>query len=94
MKKGKNVLLVKAPIGKRVSLENYFLLGDFGVRVNGCEAVITKKPEKLAFGSVVHQGLPFYGANITYKLPLDVTRDGELVIRSDLYRGALIRGAS
>ena len=90
LKKGKNELLVKAPIGGRVSLENYFLLGDFGVRVNGCEAVITKKPEKLAFGSVVHQGLPFYGANITYQLPLDVTRDGELVIRSDLYRGALI----
>ena len=90
LRKGKNELLVKAPIGKRVSLENYFLLGDFGVAVNGCDARITQKPEKLCFGSVVGQGLPFYGANVTYRLPLETNADGELVIRSELYRGALI----
>lgn len=89
IRKGKNELIVKAPLGKRVSLENYFLLGDFGVRVEGSIATVTKKPEAIAFGSVTTQGFPFYGAALTYTLPLE-TPACALAVRTDAYNGALI----
>ena len=90
IRKGRNELIVKAPLGKRVSLENYFLLGKFGVRVEGCESTVTAFPETLAFGSVTHGGFPFYGANITYKIPFEIEADSDIVIKAELYKGALI----
>ena len=90
IRKGRNVLIVRAPLGKRVSLENYFLLGMFGVRVEGCQSTVTALPETIAFGSVTHQGLPFYGANITYHLPFEAESDCDVTLACELYRGALI----
>lgn len=87
--KGTNELIVRAPISKRVSLENMFLLGSFGVRVEGRKAVVTALPDKLAFGSVTDQGLPFYGAEITYKLPFECD-GGDIRITQDYYCGAVI----
>lgn len=86
---GRNELIVRTPISQRISLENMFLLGDFGVRVEGCRAAVTALPEKLAFGSITHQGLPFYGGAVTYELP--VTCNGtETEMLADTYAGALL----
>ena len=90
IKKGKNVLIVKAPFGKYISLENMFLLGEFGVEVKGATAEIIKKPKKLHFGSVTTQGFPFYGGKITYKLPFTLTDKEKINVVSDKYSGALI----
>lgn len=87
---GQNELIVRMPFGKRVSLENCFLLGDFGVRVEGCHATVIEQPKQLAFGSVVHQGLPFYGANITYKTEFELEEPADVAIRAEMYKGALI----
>jgi hypothetical protein len=87
---GENVLEVTVPLGTRTNLEWFYLLGDFGVRVDGCVKTITKKVEKLAFGNVVSQGLPFYTGNITYEFPVKVAEDGRLAVRAEQYRGALI----
>jgi len=48
-------------------------------------------PKTLYFGSVVHQGLAFYGGNIRYhtKVSLEKTTDVEFEISH--YRGALIK---
>lgn len=88
---GANELIVKAPIGKSLSIENYFLLGSFGVRVAGCECTVTKLPEKIGFGSVVPQGMPFYGANITYKTEIDVPEECDAEVRAPKYKGALVK---
>jgi len=87
---GENILEVTVPLGARTNLEWFYLLGDFGVRVDGCVKTITKKVEKLAFGNVVSQGLPFYTGNITYEIPVKVAEDGKLAVRAEQYRGALI----
>lgn len=87
--KGKNELVIRAPVSERVSLENYFLLGDFGVRAVGSHSYIVKRPEKISFGSVVNQGLPFYGAGITYKVPF-ACDEGDITVTADEYAGALI----
>ena len=90
IKKGKNVLIVRAPFDKYISLENMFLLGEFGVCVKGATAEIIKKPKKLHFSSVTHQGFPFYGGKITYKLPLNFKNDEKINVLSEKYSGALI----
>ncbi len=89
IKKGENELLVTYPFGESANLENVFVLGKFGVKLNGSRAVITKLPEKIGFGDIVPQGFPFYGGNITYKVPVTVKNNALKVIASR-YRGALI----
>ena len=87
IKKGENILEVTLPFGKRTNTEWCYLLGDFGVKLAGREKVITTLPEKLGFGSIVAQGLPFYGGNITYHLEAE----GEnLRIEATRYKGTLI----
>ena len=89
LKKGKNELIVRAPFGKRTSLENYFLLGEFGVKVDGCEASVIAMPKSIAFGKIAEKGLPFYGAALTYKIPLNV-KDCDLAVRVERFTGALV----
>lgn len=91
LKTGKNELLIRVPIGKRISIENFFLLGDFDVTVQGCEKKITAPSTKIGFGSVTNQGMPFYGGNVIYKVKTNLPRSGDLTIRANYYRGALIR---
>lgn len=90
LKKSENELIIKAPFSKRTSLENNFILGDFGVFATGATAKIVKKPEKITFGSVINQGLPFYGSKLTYKTQIKLNKKSDVIINSTLYRGALI----
>lgn len=91
LKKGVNELIACVPIGKSVSIENFLLLGDFDVRVSGCNITIQKPRRKIAFGSIVGQGMPFYGGNITYKTTINLDNESDIIIRASRYRGALIR---
>ena len=90
IKAGENILTVKTPIGKRTSIENGFLLGNFGVKVNGCEKIITSLPERIGFASITNLGMPFYGGNVIYKTEIN-TPDCALNIKANKYRGALIK---
>ena len=86
---GENILEVTQPIGERAGLEFMYLLGDFGVRVEGdCKTVIPPV-RTLAFGDITQQGLPFYTGNLTYLLPVECP-GGRLLVRVPQYRGALI----
>lgn len=67
LKKGSNELLVQIPFGRKVNLEWSYLLGNFGVRVEGDSACITPVARQLRFGDVTRQSLPFYTGNIIYK---------------------------
>ena len=88
IRKGANILEAEIPLGKRTNLEWCYLLGDFGVEANGCYTCVIAKRETIAFGDFTRQGLPFYGGNITYHIPL-TTNGGKLTLRSSQYRGAL-----
>ena len=88
LKPGENILEVTVPYGKRTDVEWAYLLGDFGVEVCGSLVRVVEPRGQLAFGNLVVQGLPFYGGNITYHIPVE-TKGGELSIRSGLYRGGL-----
>lgn len=88
VKKGKNILEVSIPFGKRTNVEWVYILGDFGVEVLGKYTCIVPKRETLAFGDITKQGLPFYGGNITYHIPVETT-GGDLEICSSYYSGAM-----
>ena len=69
-------------------VEWMYLLGDLGVEVFGKNARIVAKRDKLAFGDVTVQGLPFYTGNIIYHIPIE-TEGGDISIRSGFYVGAM-----
>lgn len=87
IKVGDNILEITLPFGKRTNAEWCYLLGDFGIKLAGMEKTIVPLPEKLGFGSITTQGLPFYGGNITYHLEAE---GDSLKIEATRYRGALI----
>lgn len=87
---GESILEIEMPFGLRTDVEACYLIGDFGVAYVGREARITPLPEKLHFGSVVNQGLAFYGANIEYSAEVELPADGALEILLTHYRGALV----
>lgn len=78
LRQGQNELLITMPFGPGIDLENGYLLGDFGVHVNGDLAILEQLPKQIAFGSIVHQGLPFYGGNLTYSCQIET--DGQDVM--------------
>ena len=87
--KGENTLIITLPFGSSSNLENVFVLGKFGVNLCGNMATITELPEKIGYGDLVHQGFPFYGGNVTYKIPVEVANNTLNICASD-YRGAVI----
>ncbi len=89
IKKGENELIITFLFGESANLESVFILGEFGVKLQGCTATVTALPEKLSFGTIGEQGLPFYGGNVTYKMPVEVKNNSLTVCASD-YIGTLL----
>jgi hypothetical protein len=94
---GKNVIELTIPYGKKTDIEACYLLGDFGVSVQGANCTLVKPVTALVFGDITRQGLPFYGGNLTYHLevpscPKPRKRDS-MEIAVSYYRGHLLRVA-
>ena len=78
------------PFGHTTDPEWCYLLGDFDVMLRGRKAVLVEAEREIGFGDIVMQGKPFYGANVTYHMEVDVPQDGDLKIHASSYRGSLI----
>lgn len=89
IKKGENTLEVKVPFGKRTNTEYCYVLGDFNVTVEGVVTTITEKTKKIGFSPLKEQGMPFYGANITYSSEIE-TEACSLSVDLNYYKGALV----
>ncbi|MFD2334470.1 glycosyl hydrolase [Cohnella sp. GCM10020058] len=68
LRQGGNLLEVSADLHAEFDLENLYLLGSFGVVLNGTQPKLTRLPERLEAGDVAAQGLPFYGGAIVYRI--------------------------
>ena len=89
--RGKHYLELVRPLAPRTYNENCFLLGDFDVRLAGYTATIVAPSERIGFGSVTSQGMPFYGGNVKYSIEVDLPEDGCAVkLHVSNYRGSLI----
>ncbi|MBQ3489986.1 MAG: hypothetical protein IJA86_05315, partial [Clostridia bacterium] len=88
IKKGKNILELSVPFAKHTNTEWAYLLGAFGVEVCGRSVHVTEARKELAFGDITEQGLPFYGGNLTYHIPIE-TAGGDVEFHSPQYKGIL-----
>jgi len=83
LKKGKNEVVLDMDFSSGKNLEAMYLVGDFGVKLNGITRIITKLPEKINTGDIVSQNLPFYSGSITYHIPVEAEWKG----RKDVFLG-------
>ncbi len=89
LQKGSNVLELEIPFGRKTNLEWCYLLGSFGVRLEGDRAVVTAMPKCLAFGDITRQGFPFYGGSVTYELAVE-GHQGTWTLKVPQYKGGLL----
>jgi len=88
--KGENSLHLKLQFSPHTPAEPAYLLGHFGVRVEGQRTTITSYPKSLSFGDITQMGLPFYGGNVTYKCTVQGSGK-HMVLESTLFRCPLVR---
>ena len=88
--KGTNTLIIRAPLGQKSGIENCYILGDFGVQVSGVRKEIVEKPGCLTWGSITHQGYPFYSGKIRYEMQV-TTRGEDVLVHANYYLGAAIK---
>ena len=91
--KGEHEIQVKVPFGKRDSLENLFLLGDFDVKLCGTLSTITAPNRRLPFVDLSKNGMPFYGAAVEYELPFELEKESRVVLSAQNYKGSLMNVA-
>ena len=70
LQQGKNELLVATDYRKDTNTEPLYLVGNFGVKIDGARRIITTLPATLYAGDISTQGLPFYRGELVYKVPV------------------------
>ena len=90
MKVGENILEVINPFGEATNAEWCYILGDFGVVAEGNTARIVKAPETLTYGSIVEQGMPFYGGKLTYETKI-TTNGNPIRVTFPAFAGTFVR---
>lgn len=90
--KGTHCLEVRIPYHSKVNVENLFLLGDFGVEVSGRRQVLTEAKKTASYTDLTCQGFPFYGGNVTYKIPF-VSDGGEVKVSATMFRAPVLKVA-
>jgi len=90
LSKGENIIEITLPFGRRTNVEWCYLLGEFGVQIRGEFRQLIALSDSLGFDDVANQGLPHYGGNITYHIPVS-TSGGDLKITAPHYTGTAIR---
>lgn len=88
LKAGETQIVLEMSYGRKSGAEWCYLLGDFGVRVEGMRKTIIAPVRELNFGDITVQGLPFYTGNVIYHLETELSGDYELEVTK--YRGALL----
>jgi len=89
---GRHVLTLTIPYHRKTMPEHVYLLGDFGVAVDGRQARIIAPPRTLSPEDWTKQGLPFYGGNVTYHYVLDM-KAGAWAVQAKRFRCPLLSAA-
>ena len=92
LRRGSNTIELRMPYGEKANVESCYLLGDFGVEVFGKEKRIIPVPEKVVFGDLTRQGMPFYGGNLTYRCKFTAP-GGHMRLRAQYFSGPLLVAA-
>lgn len=90
---GRHVLEVEYQYQALSNLERLYILGDFGVNIHGRTArIVPLELDKVEWGNIVNQGLPFYTGNVTYHttISIDAGDEEDTVIQVANYSGAVV----
>lgn len=90
---GENLLQLETDFREDCNLEALYLLGEFGVRLEGTRSVLMPLPDRVRIGDLCEQGFPFYGADILYEVEqLPAIAQGEsLRVAVDAFGAACLR---
>jgi hypothetical protein len=96
LKQGANELLVSTNYRKDINTEAMYLVGNFGVRVDGTKRTITTLPAKLNLGTITDQGLPFYRGELVYRIPVQAKASAgqRVFIETPKFAAACVRVTS
>jgi hypothetical protein len=85
---GKNRFLFKTRLCyTHPGLESMFLVGDFGVKMNGNSFILTEPVRELTLGDWKDQGLPHYPGEVVYKTKVSIPEMEKAAIRLQEYHG-------
>ena len=91
IKRGINTLEIDMPYGEATAAERVYILGKFAVNVKGYDLTVDRLPDKIGFGDITSQGLPFYSGKLTYIIPISAKKAGKLHVRAPKFRATLLR---
>jgi hypothetical protein len=77
IREGVNEITVRWRYHEGIGLEAIYVLGDFGVRLDGSFARLTDLPDAIVPGDVCDQGLPFYGGAIALRMVAPTAREAD-----------------
>lgn len=89
MPAGENEILLEIKYNSKTNVEWCYLLGDFGVKVEGSHSKIVTPTRSLYFGDWTNQGLPFYAGNVTYQGSFS-SQAGDLNVQIPQFRNPLL----
>jgi len=92
LQSGANVLVLETDFRDDINLEALYLIGDFGVSVEGNRCALTTRPECLPIGDLTRHGFPFYGGAVTYRIPVPSDMEAEqLFVSVPAFEAACIK---
>lgn len=95
LKYGTNKVNVKVSFMRTTNIESLYLIGNFGVKLDGTKRTLTSLPEKATFGGTYDQKMPFYTGCLTYTVPncrFEKPADGErVIVKADSFAGGLAK---
>ncbi len=100
LKPGRNVVSYTVDFMRTTNLEALYLIGDFGVRIEGHSRILTTLPDTIGNGNLDTYGLPFYTGEVTYLLTpekyadLDVSGAERVLLSPTAFTGALVKVAA
>lgn len=92
IKAGDHTLQIEIPYNSKVNIETMFLLGDFSVTVKGRRQILSAPAHTAAYADITRQGYPFYGGNVTYKIPF-TSNGGEVSVQATMFRAPVIKAS-
>jgi hypothetical protein len=75
-REGENLIELEGDYDAGAGIEALYLLGDFGVRIEGLRRILGELPPRLLPSCLTGQGLPFYGGRISYQLDAPAPEGG------------------
>lgn len=70
LRTGRNRVVLRTSFREDSQLEAVYLVGDFGVELEGARRKLIRRPRRVRIGDLCVQGFPFYGGAFVYRIPV------------------------